>query len=64
MAGDRRPLEWDWDGVPDSEVEETSTGESRPLSLSTLTMVQSRPPGSGVVGTEEVDVSTNLSGKG
>lgn len=61
VAGDRRPLECDWDGVPDSDVEETSTGESRPLSLSTLTIVQSSPPGSGVVGTEGADVSTNFS---
>lgn len=60
-GGDRRPFETDWDGAPDSEVEDTSTGDSRPLSLSGLTRVQSSPAGSGVEGTEEAEDSTNFS---
>lgn len=49
--------------TPDSEVDDTSTGESRPLSGSEgLTNVQSMPTGSGVEATEEAEVSTNFSG--
>lgn len=75
LFGDRLPpllLECDCDGRPDSDVDDTSTGDSLPVpplpptlfvSVSTLTMVvQSKPTtGSGVVGTDEEEVSTNLS---
>lgn len=60
LVGDFRP-ECDCEGALDSDVDETSTGESRPLSLSVLTIVQSSPADSGVEGTEDADVSTNFS---
>lgn len=61
-TGDLRPLELH--AIPDSEVDDTSTGESRPLSGSEgLTRVQSMPTGSGVEATDEAEVSTNFSEK-
>lgn len=61
FAGDLLPLEPESEAAPDSEVEDTSTGDSLPLSLSGLTNVQSIPTGSGVEGTEEAEDSTNFS---
>lgn len=61
-VGDLRPFGTECEGTPDSDVEDTSTGDSRPLSMSGLTNVQSKPTGSGVEGTDEAEDSTNFSG--
>lgn len=62
LVGDLRLPELQ--GPPDSDVEDTSTGDSRPLSASDgLTKVQSMPTGSGVDVTDDADVSTNFSAK-
>lgn len=61
FAGDLRPSELQ--AVPDSEVDETSTGDSRPHSMSEwFVKVQSIFRDSGVDVTEDADVSTNFSG--
>lgn len=49
--------------MPDSDVDDTSTGESRPLSTSVATEVQLKLLGSGGEGTEVEDASRNLSAK-
>lgn len=48
-------------GTEDSDVEETSTGDSLPLSGSGVTTVHSKLAGSGVEVTEDAEVSTNFS---